>query len=227
MRDWVTNVRTTYYMLGSVLGPHPYPVMVRDFQSVIGRETRAQILEKEGRLPDVLVACVGGGSNAIGLFYDFVRRKQVRMIGVEAGGRGRDLVTMRHDFQEAGRACCTERSRTFFRMKTARSSRRIRFPPVSIIRRSGPNTRLARCRPRRIHVDQRCGGVGRISRTQPLEGIIPALESSHAIAQAKKLKLPEDQIVVVNLSGRGDKDVNEVMRLMGKRSAEQARANRS
>src|SRR5438046_3789895 len=91
MRDWVTNVRTTYYMLGSVLGPHPYPIMVRDFQSVIGREARAQILEREGRLPDVLVACVGGGSNSIGLFYDFVRDKQIRMIGVEAGGRGRRL----------------------------------------------------------------------------------------------------------------------------------------
>src|SRR5215510_1743107 len=91
MRDWVTNVRTTYYMLGSVLGPHPYPIMVRDFQSVIGREARAQILEKEGRLPDVLVACVGGGSNSIGLFYDFVADRQVRMIGVEAGGRGPEL----------------------------------------------------------------------------------------------------------------------------------------
>jgi len=88
MRDWVTNVRTTYYMLGSVLGPHPYPVMVRDFQSVIGRETRAQILQQERRLPDLLLACVGGGSNSIGLFYDFVGEKQVRMIGVEAGGRG-------------------------------------------------------------------------------------------------------------------------------------------
>src|SRR5436309_5739883 len=91
MRDWVTNVRTTYYMLGSVLGPHPYPLMVRDFQSVIGREVRAQIVEKEGRLPDVLVACVGGGSNAIGLFYDFVEDKQVEMVGVEAGGRGPTL----------------------------------------------------------------------------------------------------------------------------------------
>jgi tryptophan synthase beta chain len=91
MRDWVTNVRTTYYMLGSVLGPHPYPAMVRDFQSIIGRETRAQILEKEGRLPDVLVACVGGGSNSIGLFYEFVEDKNVRMIGVEAGGRGTAL----------------------------------------------------------------------------------------------------------------------------------------
>src|SRR5204862_4076808 len=91
MRDWVTNVRTTYYMLGSVLGPHPYPLIVRDFQSVIGREVRAQILEKEGRLPDVLVACVGGGSNAIGLFYDFVQDKQIQMIGVEAGGRGPTL----------------------------------------------------------------------------------------------------------------------------------------
>src|SRR5438034_11531163 len=91
MRAWVTNIRTTYYMLGSVLGPHRYPLMVRDFQSVIGREVRAQILEKEGRLPDVLVACVGGGSNAIGLFYDFVEDKQIQMIGVEAGGRGPKL----------------------------------------------------------------------------------------------------------------------------------------
>src|SRR6266704_1725263 len=215
MRDWVTNVRTTYYMLGSVLGPHPYPLMVRDFQSVIGREVRAQILEKEGRPPDVLVACVGGGSNSIGLFFEFVADRQIRMIGVEAGGRGPTLGDHAARFA-GGRPGVLHGTFSYILqdsdgqvVPTHSVSAGLDYPAV------GPeHAKLhdeGRVEYMCINDTEALSAFHELSR---LEGIIPALESAHAIAQTKKLNLPSGQIVVINLSGRGDKDVNEVMRLM-------------
>src|SRR6266581_1402983 len=218
MRDWVTNVRTTYYMLGSVLGPHPYPLMVRDFQSVIGREVRVQILEKEGRLPDVLVACVGGGSNAIGLFYDFVAQdkdKQVQMIGVEAGGRSPKLGDHAARFS-GGRPGVLHGTFSYILqdldgqvVPTHSVSAGLDYPAVGPEHATLHDT--GRVNYTSINDAEALDAFHELSR---LEGIIPALESSHAIAEAKKLKLAADQVVIVNLSGRGDKDVNEVMRLM-------------
>jgi tryptophan synthase beta chain len=215
MRDWVTNVRTTYYMLGSVLGPHPYPTMVRDFQAVIGREARGQILEAEGRLPDVLIACVGGGSNAIGLFHAFVPDTAVRMIGVEAGGRGPKLGDHAARFSggspgvlhgtfsyilqdEAGQVALTHSV-----------SAGLDYPAVGPEHAGLHDT--GRVEYTSIQDSEALDAFNELSR---LEGIIPALESSHAVAQAKKLRLAKDKVAIVNLSGRGDKDVNEAMRLM-------------
>jgi tryptophan synthase beta chain len=218
MRDWVTNVRTTYYMLGSVLGPHPYPTMVRDFQSVIGREVRGQILEKEGRLPDVLVACVGGGSNAMGLFHTFVPDKQVRMIGAEAGGRSPKLGDHAARFSGGSPGVLHGTFSYILQdedgqiVPTHSVSAGLDYPSV------GPEHATlhdsGRVEYTSINDEEALNAFGELSR---LEGIIPALESAHAVAQAKKLKLPKDQIAVVNLSGRGDKDVNEAMRLTGKK----------
>ena len=214
MRDWVTNVATTYYMLGSVLGPHPYPTMVRDFQSVIGREARAQILEKEGRLPDVLIACVGGGSNAIGLFHAFVPDTNVRMIGVEAGGRCQRLGD--HAARFAGGSPGVLHGTFSYILQdengqvvpTHSVSAGLDYPAV------GPEHATlhdsGRVQYTSINDEEALAAFSELSR---LEGIIPALESSHAVAQAKKLGIGKDQIVIVNLSGRGDKDVNEAMRL--------------
>jgi tryptophan synthase beta chain len=215
MRDWVTNVRTTYYMLGSVLGPHPYPVMVRDFQSVIGREARAQIIEKEGRLPDVLVACVGGGSNSIGLFYEFVGDKQVRMIGAEAGGRGQNLGEHAARFS-GGRPGVLHGTFSYVLqdehgqvVPTHSVSAGLDYPSV------GPEHALLHDMGRAEYTSiSDAEALEAFHELSHLEGIIPALESAHAVAQAKKLHAPAGQIVVVNLSGRGDKDVMEVMRLM-------------
>ena len=217
MRDWVTNVRTTYYMLGSVLGPHPYPTMVRDFQSVIGREVRGQLLEKEGRLPDVLVACVGGGSNAMGLFHTFVPDKQVRMIGAEAGGRGPKLGDHAARFSGGSPGVLHGTFSYILQdedgqiVPTHSVSAGLDYPSV------GPEHAtlhdMGRVEYTSINDEEALAAFGELSR---LEGIIPALESAHAVAQAKKLNLPKDQIAVVNLSGRGDKDVNEAMRLVGK-----------
>jgi tryptophan synthase beta chain len=214
MRDWVTNVRTTYYMLGSVLGPHPYPLMVRDFQSIIGREVRVQILEKEGRLPDVLVACVGGGSNAIGLFFDFVEDKETKMIGVEAGGRGTKLGEHAARFF-GGRPGVLHGTFSYILqdsdgqiVPTHSVSAGLDYPAVgpehANLHDEGRVTYTS------INDAEALDAFHELSR---LEGIIPALESSHAIAQTKKLKLAAGKLVVVNLSGRGDKDVTEVMRL--------------
>ncbi len=215
MRDWVTNVRTTYYMLGSVLGPHPYPLMVRDFQSVIGCEVRAQILEKEGRLPDVLIACVGGGSNSIGLFYDFVSDKQIRMVGVEAGGRSPRLGDHAARFS-GGRPGVLHGTFSYILqdengqvVPTHSVSAGLDYPAV------GPEHATlhdsGRVQYTSINDAEALAAFHELSH---LEGIIPALESSHALAEAKKQKVPAGQIVVVNLSGRGDKDVMEVMRIM-------------
>src|SRR5262245_3303968 len=218
MRDWVTNVRTTYYMLGSVLGPHPYPTMVRDFQSIIGREVRGQMLEKEGRLPDVLVACVGGGSNAMGLFYTFVPDKQVRMVGAEAGGRGPKLGDHAARFSGGspgvlhGTLSYILQDEDGQIVPTHSVSAGLDYPSV------GPEHAtlhdMGRVEYTSINDEEALAAFMELSR---LEGIIPALESAHAVAQAKKLDLPKDQIAVVNLSGRGDKDVNEAIRLIGGR----------
>jgi tryptophan synthase beta chain len=215
MRDWVTNVRTTYYMLGSVLGPHPYPAMVRDFQSVIGRETRAQILEQEGRLPDMLVACVGGGSNSIGLFFEFIADKQVKMIGVEAGGRSPRLGDHAARFA-GGRPGVLHGTFSYILqdddgqvMPTHSVSAGLDYPAIGPEHAEFHDT--GRVDYTNINDAEALEAFHELTH---LEGIIPALESSHAVAQAKKLKLRKDEIVVVNLSGRGDKDVTEVMRLM-------------
>ena len=219
MRDWVTNVRTTYYMLGSVLGPHPYPTMVRDFQSVIGREARAQILEHEGRLPDVLVACVGGGSNSIGLFYDFVRDKQIRMIGVEAGGRSHRLGDHAARFS-GGRPGVLHGTFSYILqdedgqvVPTHSVSAGLDYPAV------GPEHATlhdsGRVQYTSINDAEALAAFHELSH---LEGILPALESSHAVAKAMDLARgkPKEHAIVVCLSGRGDKDAAEIARLKGK-----------
>jgi tryptophan synthase beta chain len=218
MRDWVTNVETTHYVLGSVLGAHPYPMMVRDFQSVIGRETRAQILELEGRLPDYLVACVGGGSNSIGLFHQFLDEPTVRMIGVEAGGLGID--TGRHAARFAtGELGVLHGTMSYIlqdgdgQIQTTHSvSAGLDYPSV------GPEHSYLRDLGRIDFVSATdAEALEAFQLLSKLEGLIPALESAHAIAHVGKLAplLRKDEIVVVNLSGRGDKDVEVVAKLLG------------
>ena len=156
MRDWVTNVRTTHYLLGSVLGAHPYPTMVRDFHRVIGREARAQIRKAEGKLPTAIIACVGGGSNSIGIFYDFIKDKKVELIGVEAGGRGESLGEHAARFRGGSPGVCRELTLTCCKISPARSRSRIPSPPASTTRRSAPSTpMLQRYGPRRIRSRQR------------------------------------------------------------------------
>jgi tryptophan synthase beta chain len=219
MRDWVTNVETTHYVLGSVLGAHPYPMMVRDFQSVIGRETRSQILELEGRLPDCLVACVGGGSNSIGLFHDFLHEPPVRMVGVEAGGLGID--TGRHAARFASGELGVLHGTLSFVLQdgdgqirpTHSVSAGLDYPSV------GPEHSYYRDRGRIDFVSVTdAEALEAFQLLSRLEGLIPALESAHAIAHVKKLAptLGKDQIVVVNLSGRGDKDVEVAAELLGR-----------
>ena len=217
MRDWVTNVETTHYVLGSVLGAHPYPMMVRDFQSIIGREARMQILESEGRLPDYLVACVGGGSNSIGLFYDFLHEPAVRMIGVEAGGLG--IHSGRHAARFAtGELGVLHGTMSFILQDgdgqiqpTHSVSAGLDYPSV------GPEHSFYRDRGRIDFVSATdAEALEAFQLLSRLEGLIPALESAHAIAHVKKLAptLSKDRIVVVNLSGRGDKDVEVVAALL-------------
>ncbi len=217
MRDWVTNVETTHYVLGSVLGAHPYPMMVRDFQSVIGRETRTQILELEGRLPDYLVACVGGGSNSIGLFHNFLHEPAVRMIGVEAAGLGID--SGRHAARFASGELGVLHGTLSFILQdgdgqirpTHSVSAGLDYPSV------GPEHSYYRDRGRIDFVSATdAEALEAFQLLSQLEGLIPALESAHAIAHVKKLAptLGKDQIVVVNLSGRGDKDVEVVAKLL-------------
>ncbi|MDX5332823.1 MAG: tryptophan synthase subunit beta [Gammaproteobacteria bacterium] len=218
MRDWVTNVDDTFYIIGTVAGPHPYPAMVRDFQSVIGREARRQILEKEGRLPDALVACVGGGSNAIGLFHPFLDDAEVAMYGVEAAGFGLD--TGRHAAPLcAGKPGVLHGNRTYLMedvdgqiIATHSVSAGLDYPGV------GPEHAWLKDAGRANYVavtdEEAMQAFHEITRT---EGIIPALESSHALAYVRKLapQLGPDKVIVVNLSGRGDKDINTVARLEG------------
>jgi tryptophan synthase beta chain len=218
LRDWVTNVRTTYYLIGSVAGPHPYPMMVRDFQSVIGREARRQILAKEGRLPDYLVACVGGGSNSMGLFFPFLRDRKVKMIGVEAGGLGLD--TGKHSATiQRGAVGVLHGSKSYVLQddkgqitETHSVAAGLDYPGVgpelSYLRDSGRVTFAAATDAQAIDSIQFLAEV---------EGIIPALESAHAISVVRRLapNLSKRQIVIVNLSGRGDKDMITVSEYLG------------
>ncbi|TGV69345.1 tryptophan synthase subunit beta, partial [Mesorhizobium sp. M00.F.Ca.ET.149.01.1.1] len=213
LRDWVTNVEDTYYLIGTAAGPHPYPELVRDFQSVIGSEARAQMLEQEGRLPDVIIAAVGGGSNAIGLFHPFLDDKDVRIIGVEAGGRGLDGVEHCASMN-AGKPGVLHGNRTYLLQNADGQildghsiSAGLDYPGVgpehSWLRDSG------RVQYEPILDDE---ALEAFQLTTRVEGIIPALESAHAIAHAMKIvpKMDKDQLVIVNLSGRGDKDVHTV-----------------
>ena len=216
LRDWVTNVADTYYLLGSALGPHPYPLMVRDFQSVIGREARAQIIEHEGRLPDVLVACVGGGSNSIGLFHPFLADSSVKMIGVEAGGSGNELGqhAARFNTGGGGRPGVLQGTMSYVLQDqhgqvaaTHSISAGLDYPSI------GPEHAFlhdeGRVEYSSVSDDEALEAFQLLSK---LEGIIPALESAHAVAHAIKVaaSMKRDEILIVNLSGRGDKDVDSV-----------------
>jgi tryptophan synthase beta chain len=217
MRDWVTHVVHTHYLLGSVLGAHPYPWMVRDFQSVIGKETREQILHEERRLPDLLLACVGGGSNSIGLFYDFLREPGVRMVGVEAGGRGPALGDHAARFSGArtgvlqGTLSYVLQDENGQIAGTHSISAGLDYPSV------GPEHAylhdIGRVEYTSVTDEQALEAFQLLSR---LEGIIPALESAHAIAEIVRLRdtLEKDTVVVINLSGRGDKDVSQVAEIL-------------
>jgi tryptophan synthase beta chain len=213
LRDWVTNVDTTYYLLGSALGPHPYPLMVRDFQSVIGREAREQISEHEGRLPDVLVACVGGGSNAIGLFHPFLN-DDVRMIGVEAGGLGEEIGQHAARFMTGGRLGVLQGTKSYI-LQDANGQ-------IALTHSVSAGLDYASIGPEHAFLHDE-GRIEYVSSTDTealdafhtlarFEGIIPALESSHAVAHAVKIapEMPRDSVMIVNLSGRGDKDVHTV-----------------
>jgi len=218
MRDWVTNVDATFYIIGSVAGPHPYPVIVRDFQAVIGRETREQILAERGSLPDALVACVGGGSNAIGLFYPFLNDPQVALYGVEAAGEG--IATGHHSAPLcAGRPGVLHGNRTYLlenedgQILPAHSvSAGLDYPGV------GPEHAWLKDNGRVNYVSitdtEALTAFHALTRT---EGIIPALESSHALAYVNQLAatMPREQVIILNLSGRGDKDINTVASLDG------------
>jgi len=214
IRDWVTNIAGTHYVFGSALGPHPYPMIVRDFQKIIGEETEKQMMEKEGRLPDILVACVGGGSNAIGLFWNFLDKPSVKMIGVEAGGEG--VMTGKHAARfEGGQLGVLHGAKTFILQtpqgqiaETHSISAGLDYAGV------GPEHSFYRDAHRIDYTsatdDEALDGFNKLCR---LEGIIPALESAHAVAHTLKLapKLAKDQLLVINLSGRGDKDLQTVM----------------
>lgn len=221
LRDWVTNVDSTYYLLGSALGPHPYPLMVRDFQAVIGREAREQILEKEGRLPDLLVACVGGGSNSIGLFHPFLNDESVKMIGVEAGGKSEKLGEHAARFNKAGggKIGVLQGTKSWLLQDengqialTHSISAGLDYASV------GPEHAFLQSIGRIYYAfatdDEALNAFQVLSQT---EGIIPALESSHALAHVLKIapKMSADEIIIVNLSGRGDKDVEQVQEMLG------------
>jgi len=218
MRDWVTNVENTFYIIGTVAGPHPYPMMVRDFQSVIGRESKEQMLELAGRQPDAVVACVGGGSNAMGLFYPYIVEEQVRLVGVEAAGHG--LESGKHAATlMAGRPGVLHGNRTYLLqdehgqiIETHSISAGLDYPGV------GPEHSWLKDIGRAEYVavtdDEALQAFHDLCR---LEGIIPALESSHALAYAAKMapRMSKDQILLVNLSGRGDKDMHTVAEKSG------------
>jgi tryptophan synthase beta chain len=217
LKDYATNYADTFYLLGSAVGPHPYPTMVREFQSIIGREARAQILEKEGRLPDYLVACVGGGSNAIGLFHPFFNDKEVKIIGVEPAGKGLDTPDHAASISKGtigiihGFKCYTLQDENNEPLPVYSVAAGLDYPGV------GPEHSYYHSIGRGQYVsvtDQEAlDAFTKLSRT---EGIIPAIESSHAVAYAIKLakELTKDQIIIVNLSGRGDKDVEQVKNIL-------------
>jgi tryptophan synthase beta chain len=220
MRDWVTNVRDSYYLLGSVLGPHPYPLMVREFQSVIGQEARAQLLDATGRLPQAVVACIGGGSNAMGIFDAFVADSSVRLVGVEAGGRG--IRTGEHAARFAGGAAGILQGTHSYVLQDAHGN----IEPTHSISAGldyaaiGPEHAAlyesGRAEYTWINDDEALAGFTRLARE---EGILPALESSHAIAHACRLapELGRDAVMIVNVSGRGDKDVLSIQKALGAR----------
>lgn len=218
MRDWVTNVDNTFYIIGTAAGPHPYPMLVRDFQSIIGREARRQCLEQTGKLPNALIACVGGGSNAIGLFHPFLADENVAMYGVEAGGDG--VETGRHAAPlSAGRPGVLHGNRTYLMdddngqiIETHSVSAGLDYPGV------GPEHSwlkdIGRANYVAINDTEALAGFRRLTQT---EGIMPALESSHAVAYAEKLAptMSKDDIIIVNLSGRGDKDIHTIAGIDG------------
>ena len=218
IRDWVTNVETTHYLIGSVVGPHPYPMLVRDFQSVIGREARSQILEAEGQLPDYVVACVGGGSNAIGAFYEFIGDEEVALVGVEAGGEG--LESGRHSATlSAGRPGVLHGSMSYLLQdqhgqvhETHSISAGLDYPGVGPEHSYLKDARRAEYVP--VTDAQALEGFHLLART---EGIIPALEPSHAIYHVAEMarELPPEKVVLLCLSGRGDKDVPTVAEAAG------------
>jgi tryptophan synthase beta chain len=210
MRDWVTNVRDTHYLLGSVLGAHPYPTMVRDFHSVIGREARAQILKAEGKLPAAIIACVGGGSNAIGIFHQFLQDKKVKLIGVEAGGRGNELGE--HAARFRGGLPGVLQGTFSYVLQDAHGqiglthsiSAGLDYPSI------GPeHAALADSKRAEYVAASDAEALEACTRLARTEGIIPALESSHAVAECIKRapKMKKSEIVIVNISGRGDKDI--------------------
>ena len=219
LRDWTTNVRHTHYVLGTVFGPHPYPMMVRDFQSVIGREARRQVVKASGRLPDCLIACVGGGSNAIGLFHPFLRDKDVAMVGVEAGGAG--IESGKHAARFAGGSLGVLQGTKSYLLQdedgnvldTHSVSAGLDYASV------GPEHAWLRDSGRVTYTwatdEEALAAFQMLSRT---EGIIPALESSHAVAEAMKRApaMKKNEVIIVNLSGRGDKDVEQVSRILGR-----------
>jgi tryptophan synthase beta chain len=218
LRDWVTNVDNTFYIIGTVAGPHPYPAMVRDFQSIIGREARAQMLERTGKLPDALVACIGGGSNAIGLFHPFIEDESVAMYGVEGAGHG--LATGQHSAPLcAGTPGILHGNRTYLMqdaageiIETHSISAGLDYPGV------GPEHAwlkdIGRANYVAITDDEALAAFHDLTRS---EGIIPALETSHALAYASKLAptMSKDQSILINVSGRGDKDMHTVAAMAG------------
>lgn len=221
LRDWVTNVRTTFYLLGSALGPHPYPMIVRDFQSVIGVEARAQMLDTLGRLPDACIACVGGGSNAIGLFHAFRADEGVELIGVEAGGHG--IIGGEHAARFAdpslGRPGVLHGTRSFVLQDTDGQIMNTHSVSAGLDYASvGPEHAYLRESERAFYTmatDEEA--LDAFQKLSQLEGIIPALESAHAVAEVIKRapQMPRDSVLLVNLSGRGDKDLDTVMKELG------------
>lgn len=217
-RDWVTNIDTTFYCIGSVMGPHPYPTMVRDFQKVIGREIRRQMLEKEGRLPDCIVACVGGGSNAMGAFYDFIPDTGVRLVGAEAAGRGIDTPYHAATMAKGSKGIFHGMHSLFLQNQDGQIdpvysiSAGLDYPGV------GPEHAWLHDTGRAEYVDVTDEeAVQAFEYLSRMEGVIPAIESAHAVAAARKIAptMGKDQILVVNLSGRGDKDVYSIAKYRG------------
>jgi len=219
MRDWMGSVETTHYVIGSVMGPHPFPAIVCDFQTVVGRETRAQFLEATGRLPDLAVACVGGGSNAAGLFVPFIEDRSVRLVGVEAGGEG--ITTQRHAATLAkGRPGILHGMYTYVLQDDDGQTQPVHSVSAGLDYPGVGPLHSAWKQSGRVTYESACDGeaLEAFQLLSETEGIIPALESAHAVAYVARVapSLPRDESIVINLSGRGDKDCVEVARLLGK-----------
>lgn len=218
MRDWATNISTTYYLIGSVMGPHPYPTMVRDFQKIIGEETKKQLMLKEGKLPDCVVACVGGGSNAMGMFYDFINDKSVRLVGAEAAGKGIDTKLHAATISKGSTGIFHGMKSLFLQNDEGQIdpvysiSAGLDYPGI------GPEHANLFKTGRAEYVDITDEeSVQAFEYLSKMEGIIPAIESAHAVAAAKKIapSMSKEQVLVINLSGRGDKDVYQIARYRG------------